>query len=177
MVDEISRLLAGAKLYVAPSRDYVLFIYPPLYPLEHPPGTSPILVLRDSFGVRPRTPVEETFPKVLERRLDGRSGKVEVINTGVTASYSPYNERQWWLARGRELHPDLVIVSFCLNDVVNPCSTGAARPQRARPARRGGARCLRPQAGRNGLALNARRRGAQRLRLTPPSTKSVWPVT
>jgi hypothetical protein len=42
-----------------------------------------------------------------------------VINGG-TVAYSPYNERMYYAHRLRHLHPRLVVVSFCMNDVADP---------------------------------------------------------
>ena len=89
------------------------------FTLAPPEGTYRIMVLGDSLPYGIHVQPAATFPKQLEKRLHGAFGKIEILNAGVTA-YTPYNERHWWLARGRELHPHLVIVSFCMNDVVNP---------------------------------------------------------
>lgn len=34
--------------------------------------------------------------------------------------YTPYNELQYYLTRGKSFEADVVIVAFCMNDVVNP---------------------------------------------------------
>jgi hypothetical protein len=56
---------------------------------------------------------------VLEDRLGGAAAHVEVVNGGVVA-YTAYNERQFYAHHLRDLHPDLVVISFCMNDVVDP---------------------------------------------------------
>lgn len=42
-----------------------------------------------------------------------------MINAGVMG-YTAYNELQYYLAKGREFQADVVVVAFCMNDVVNP---------------------------------------------------------
>lgn len=88
-------------------------------PIPKPEGTLRILVLGDSVTYGANVSREKTFPNRLESLLRERSGSAEVINAGVTA-YTAYNELQYYLNRGREFEPDIVIVAFCLNDVVNP---------------------------------------------------------
>lgn len=84
-----------------------------------PEGTFRVLVLGDSIAYGTHAKSEQTFPKVLEKKLDGKYGRVEVINAGVIA-YTAYNEQKYWASKGKDLHPNLVIISLCLNDVVDP---------------------------------------------------------
>lgn len=85
------------------------------YPIPKPPGTRRILILGDSVVYGTGVEREQTFAKRLETRL----GNVEVINSGVPG-YSPYNELQYYRSRGRAFQPDLVLLTVCFNDVVNP---------------------------------------------------------
>jgi hypothetical protein len=82
-------------------------------------GMRRILVLGDSLPYGPHVASAQTFPKVLERRLGGEAAHVEVMNGGVIA-YSPFNEREYYAHRLRDFHPELVVISFCMNDVVDP---------------------------------------------------------
>jgi GDSL-like Lipase/Acylhydrolase family len=98
-----------------------------------PEGTFRILVLGDSVSYGLQTSPETAFPKQLEKELGDRYGAVEVINASVPA-YSPYNEWQLYVQKVRAFHPHLVLVSFCMNDVVDPSlhwatlvSTGVGR--------------------------------------------------
>jgi hypothetical protein len=84
-----------------------------------PPGTYRVLVLGDSVSYGMQTSAEIAFPRQLEKELGERYGKVEVVNASVPA-YSPYNEWQYYVHEVRAFHPDLVLVSFCMNDVVDP---------------------------------------------------------
>jgi lysophospholipase L1-like esterase len=89
------------------------------YPTEKPPGTYRIMLLGDSttlgWGVR----LEDTIPKLLERALNSAQGQVpsrfEVINAGV-GNYGTRQEVSAYLASGRAFHPDLVILSYFIND-------------------------------------------------------------
>ncbi len=89
------------------------------FALPKPDGVLRILVLGDSIPYGPRVPGEKTFPKVLERELRRQRPTAEVINAGVRG-YTTYNELQYYLHRGREFQPDLVVVTLCLNDVSDP---------------------------------------------------------
>lgn len=85
-----------------------------------PPGATRILVLGDSmaFGMGVRT--ADTYPKILEENLRrGNAGRYEVINAGVNG-YSPYNELHYYLEDGHRFGARVVIVGFCMNDVVDP---------------------------------------------------------
>ncbi len=77
-----------------------------------------ILFLGDSvtFGVSLED-YEDTFPHLVEHELNGSGpGRVEVINAGV-GGYSPWQEYGYLAEEGIRYAPDLVVVSFVLNDV------------------------------------------------------------
>lgn len=80
------------------------------------PGVTRIMVLGDSLPYGLSVTPAQTFPKVAERLLGAGA---ELVNTGA-AAYSPYNERALYVTRGRELHPSVVLLSICLNDVADP---------------------------------------------------------
>jgi lysophospholipase L1-like esterase len=89
------------------------------YAVPKPKSTRRVLVLGDSvaYGVKVRP--SETFSNVVERLLDRSDRPVEVLNAGVLG-YTPWNELQYYRARGRDFQPDVVVVAFCMNDVVDP---------------------------------------------------------
>ena len=87
--------------------------------IPKPEGVRRILVLGDSVAYGNSVPRADTFPNRLERLLRQQFGPVEVINAGVMG-YTPYNELQYYLHEGKNFGADLVIVAFCMNDVVNP---------------------------------------------------------
>ena len=88
-------------------------------PIPKAKGTFRVLVLGDSIAYGSGIPKDKTFSNRLESLLRERLGSAEVVNAGVSG-YSPYNELQYYLAKGKEFEPDLVVVAFCMNDVVNP---------------------------------------------------------
>jgi len=77
------------------------------------PGVYRILVLGDSMTFGIGTPMEETYPKVLENLLnsqhDGR--RYEVINSGVPG-YSTGQEYNFLMHEGMTYQPDMVIEGF-----------------------------------------------------------------
>ncbi len=77
------------------------------------PGVYRILVLGDSMTFGVGTPMEETYPKVLEKFLNSREeGKrYEVINTAVPG-YSTSQEYNFLMHAGMAYQPDMVIEGF-----------------------------------------------------------------
>jgi lysophospholipase L1-like esterase len=90
-----------------------------VFEVPKPAGVFRVLVLGDSVAWGVNVPEADTFAKVLERRLQGRGLRVEVMNAGVLG-YTAWNELEYYVARGRSFEPDLVLVAFCMNDVVDP---------------------------------------------------------
>lgn len=88
-------------------------------PVPKPAGTFRVLVLGDSLAYASSIPRGRTFPDRLEALLRDELGAADVVNAGVSG-YTAYNELQYYLAKGREFDADLVVVAFCMNDVVNP---------------------------------------------------------
>jgi lysophospholipase L1-like esterase len=85
-----------------------------------PAGAFRVLVLGDSLAYGAAVGAAETFPNRLEALLRGGGrSSAEVVNAAVSG-YTAYNEWQQYLARGRDFGADVVVVAFCLNDVVNP---------------------------------------------------------
>lgn len=81
-----------------------------------------IIVLGDSVTYGLNVDADEAFPALVEKQLEEQriNGKrVEVINAGVPA-YTTYNELHFYKDMLRDLSPDLVILGFCMNDVVDP---------------------------------------------------------
>lgn len=88
-------------------------------PREKPRGAYRILVLGDSFVEALQVPLEMTFPKVLERRLQGSTGAFEVINGGVSG-FGTGQEYLYLKHFGIQYRPDLVVLAFYVgNDVRN----------------------------------------------------------
>lgn len=96
------------------------------FPYEKPPGTLRIVSLGDSFTMGYEVAVEETFSQVMEARLRAAGYPVEVLNAGV----SGYSNAEALLYLERELlryQPDVVMLSFFGNDLVDNVRTGLFR--------------------------------------------------
>jgi lysophospholipase L1-like esterase len=78
-----------------------------------------ILYLGDSvpFGYRLKS-YDQSFPYRTEAFLEDKLGhQIETINAGV-GGYSPWQEHIYFVNEGIKYHPDLVVVSFVINDVI-----------------------------------------------------------
>ena len=85
-----------------------------------------LLLLGDSVTFGHWVEAQQAFPRQLEQALAGRTGTpVQVINAGVPG-YSSFQELKWLEEKGWEYQPDLIVVSFVLNDVVERYLTMAA---------------------------------------------------
>lgn len=91
------------------------------YTWVKPQGTFRALVLGDSIAYGYGIDVEDSFPKIVERRLAKviSASSVEVLNLGVSG-YNPYTEAELLKEMGPRYDPDLVIVQFCINDINDP---------------------------------------------------------
>lgn len=89
------------------------------FPVPKPKGVFRILVLGDSVAFGEGVDSQHAFPSRLEIFLQDSQVPIEVLNAGVIG-YTTYNELEYYLDRGRDFEPDLVIVALSLNDVVNP---------------------------------------------------------
>lgn len=90
--------------------------------LAKPAGTRRVLVLGDSvaygFGVRD----EETFSRLLEARLNADGdGHYEVVNAAVVG-YNTIQERARLQEIGLRSDPDLVVLTFVVNDLLDTFS-------------------------------------------------------
>ena len=95
---------------------------------EKPAGKKRILVLGDSFTFGTGVEQEETFPKVLERRLGQ-----EAFNWGV-AGYSTDQELLLLEKEGLRYRPDLVILALYLgNDLMDNLLPYPSEADRAKP--------------------------------------------
>lgn len=93
------------------------------YAYQKPPGEVRVLSLGDSYTIGYEVDVEQTFSAVLERELREAGLDAVVMNAGVsgfsTAEAAVYLERE--LLR---YDPDLVVLSFYPNDLVDNVRTG-----------------------------------------------------
>ncbi|MCA9501916.1 MAG: hypothetical protein KC616_02490 [Myxococcales bacterium] len=101
------------------------------YPYEKPPGVFRIVSLGDSFTAGYEVAGDETFSSVLEQELRRAGLQVEVLNAGV----SGYSNAEALLYLERELlkyDPDLVLLSFFANDLVDNVRSGLFRLEEGR---------------------------------------------
>jgi lysophospholipase L1-like esterase len=82
-----------------------------------------VLFVGDSIAFGGEWKYEAGFPAraahLLEQSGDDRFARMRSMNGGVPG-YSPFNEFHWLREKGPQLHPDAVVIQFCLNDVVDP---------------------------------------------------------
>jgi lysophospholipase L1-like esterase len=81
---------------------------------EAAPGRQRIVMLGDSITFGHRLPDDQTFSSLLE----ARSRRFEVVNLGVEG-YGTDQQLLVLLDEGLRYGPDVVILNFCSNDVVN----------------------------------------------------------
>jgi lysophospholipase L1-like esterase len=74
-----------------------------------------VLVLGDSITLGDYVSFEETYPALLESRLEGRQLRVTVINAGLPGANAS-NELYHYLEISDAVDPDLVLVGMYLND-------------------------------------------------------------
>jgi lysophospholipase L1-like esterase len=86
------------------------------HPVAKPPGVLRIIVIGDSIaqgtGIRDDKAI---FPRLLEMNLRLKGVSAEVQNFGVPG-YNTQQEVETLIARGLAYSPDIVILSYCLND-------------------------------------------------------------
>jgi hypothetical protein len=89
-------------------------------PLSKGSRTKRILVVGDSVTFGHGVSAADTYPEFLERRLNEEKLDLsfEVINTAVPGN-SPFQE-YYDLKKGLAYSPDLIVIQFTLNDVVEP---------------------------------------------------------
>lgn len=84
--------------------------------VEKPQGVVRTLMLGDSLTFGWGVEARDTPAKLLEARLNAReAGRHEVINTGV-GNLNTQMEVAYFLARGKDLNPDTVVLNYFIND-------------------------------------------------------------
>lgn len=85
------------------------------HPVAKPPGVYRILVLGDSVAMGLHVDDSEAvFPRVLEKTLNQRGLKAEVLNFAVSG-YNTQQEVETLKAKGLPYHPDLVLLAYTLS--------------------------------------------------------------
>ena len=89
----------------------------PSYPVQRPHGTCRILTIGDAFTSAEGIDTDQSWPRLLENRLNSRTGtcRVQVLNFAITG-YGP-DQFEPVLARFvPRYRPDLVIIGFFVKD-------------------------------------------------------------
>jgi acetyltransferase AlgX (SGNH hydrolase-like protein) len=112
----------GTRIYLANFRQTVEFNSLGMRDVEHSevkdPGVFRVLVLGDSFMEALQVPLEESFPRLLEQRLQTLAARrVEVISCAVSG-WGTGDQLEYLTHYGRTFSPDLILVAMTLhNDV------------------------------------------------------------
>jgi hypothetical protein len=86
------------------------------YTKEKPQNTSRIIFLGDSVVFGSHSKINQTFVKILEKRLNTYYGqKIEVWNAGL-AGYNTVQEEILLKERILQFNPDIVLLGFIMND-------------------------------------------------------------
>lgn len=90
--------------------------------VSKPKDVFRIVVIGDSVTYGLYVNADQAFPAQIEKMLTGQKidgRRIEVINAGVPA-FTTYNELHLYRDKLKDFSPDLVILGFCMNDVVDP---------------------------------------------------------
>lgn len=87
------------------------------YSIPKPQGVYRIVVLGSSITLGWGVPESDTYVRLVEQLLQGKTGnlKVELVNAAV-GNYNTVREVEAFFDKCRQLAPDMVIVSFFIND-------------------------------------------------------------
>jgi hypothetical protein len=104
------------------------------HPIAKPVGTRRLVVIGDSFTFGMGVNLEDSYPKQLERILNGGGQAHEVINCGVIG-YNMWQYHEVLARKALAYAPDLVILGLFEDDVgapVAPHVSGSSEPYRGR---------------------------------------------
>src|SRR5439155_24560763 len=88
------------------------------YPYAKPAGTKRILSLGDSFTIGYEVAQNDCFSSVLERDLRARGYPVDVLHAG-ESGFGTAEEYLYLVREGIKYDPDVVLVTFWINDLVD----------------------------------------------------------
>jgi lysophospholipase L1-like esterase len=90
----------------------------PSFSREKAPGVVRVLCLGDSFTLGWGVDEPQTYPRLLQTRLDEAcgAGRCEVLNLG-QPDFNTVNELRMYREIGRTLAPDVVVLGYVLNDL------------------------------------------------------------
>jgi lysophospholipase L1-like esterase len=90
------------------------------YKIEKPPNNYRIIALGDSFTFGAGVELEDSWPKILEKKLNELNNGIhyEVLNFGIPG-YNVYDQVEFFKIKGVKYNPELVIFTFLGNDIEN----------------------------------------------------------
>lgn len=90
------------------------------FPLRKPKDEFRILFVGDSIAVGIGLPAEDTFVRQVESRLNTTASlpTIRTINAGCNG-YTTWQQTDYLQSEGLHLDPDLIVLCFCLNDVID----------------------------------------------------------
>jgi len=90
------------------------------YLIDKPNNTFRIVVLGDSVTFGQGVELNETYPKILEKKLNALNNGInyEVLNFGVPG-YNTIEEVEMYKNKGVKYNPDMIIIGFVHNDAEN----------------------------------------------------------
>lgn len=94
------------------------------FPVSKPAGEIRVLFVGDSITLGLGLPDEDTFVRRIEPLLANATGDrtVRTINAGCSG-YTTWQETDYLEKEGLELSPNLIVLNFCLNDVLDVLNT------------------------------------------------------
>ncbi len=103
------------------------------YPYDKGNNSYRILVLGDSFPEALQVPLEESFTKLLEKKLNelSKNGKFEVVNAG-TGGYGTENELIFLKNEAIKYNPDAIVLAFFLNDIEENAASPLIRVEKGK---------------------------------------------
>jgi len=99
-----------------------------LYAVPKPAGTTRVCVVGDSMTMGLEVPLQNTFPKLLEKRLQGEGRNVEVLNCGMSGTGTG-QQYLGYLQNIAALQPDMLIVAYHLGDTDDNIGGGTNPPR------------------------------------------------
>ena len=91
---------------------------PTLNSYDLPESKFKLLILADSFGEALQIPLEKTFFKGVQRRLNNAGVETQSINAGV-GNWGTDQEATFYRLEGRKYHPDLTLLFFFTRNDAN----------------------------------------------------------
>lgn len=88
------------------------------HPIPKPAGLFRILLVGDSFTAGTANQYEEIWPVLLERRLAEKGFRADIVKAGVD-SFDTHSELRMLQRLVPKYHPDLVLMAFLPNDIID----------------------------------------------------------